>query len=249
MDPFILDAATEAPQFNSIIKNRVRDFCQNLKQSYGDFMSASAKDRLEAVPNKIVPIAEEFFHNTELRYLAAIKTGIKGWAFRKILDLADNLNIDLSKTKSLSGGVHFKEGGLNLINIPPFNEYIKNLPVEIKSDIETGKVSIDAVTNYFVINKILIPSFHESFHGIQDDSLTHLIRETSANYYTLKYLGIEPTDGYFKLHKDYYENLLEQFGNDLHKLVFGSLPDESRKTEILRTAMKLETPELKKTLF
>jgi len=78
---------------------------------------------------------------------------------------------------------------------------------------------------------------HEAYHHLQDPSLPTFFQENGAYYYqqtTAESLnfGRLDSDERAKI-TDFYKNLIDKYGDDVHKLFFGTLNNTERRTEIL----------------
>lgn len=88
---------------------------------------------------------------------------------------------------------------------------------------------------------------HEKVHGVQDFRVPLPILEASANFYQRE-VG-QANDWDFKAYgnmnglADLYGSCVKEFGEDVHRLLFGNIEDKNKRKEILDKVKSKFTPE------
>ncbi len=89
---------------------------------------------------------------------------------------------------------------------------------------------------------------HEVVHQYQDENLPKFFKELGAYFYQRQIAtALHFSFLIFDLDEariQYYNSLLNRFGEDVHKIFFGSLLDSKRRTEILSSVTKDDINEL-----
>lgn len=229
-DALMLEAGTESPRYNFAIKGFVRDFGKKVVDDYGTFMSDEARRNLLTAHERTIPVSDKEYKHTVYRFVATNADGVRGWLMKKFIELADYLNLDTLSDKSDSKGIQTHDGRISFLHTESIDKIIAALPEDIKS--KKGKMSDDDFRKLIFVYYVLVPALHEALHQAQDLTLTKRLSESSVNYYVSSYLGIG-------LEEAHFQSLVNQFGDDAHRLVFNNLVNQQRRREILSSSRKL----------
>lgn len=93
---------------------------------------------------------------------------------------------------------------------------------------------------------------HEKVHGMQDLDLSFPFQEISAYYYQreiFERMNWFRQETNFDLAIDYWRSLIDEIGEDLHRLVLGNLEDKRRRKEVLAILKKKFTKQVMNDLL
>lgn len=144
-------------------------------------------------------------------------------------------------------GVAFTEGDLIAIRYPEkwstLNDQDKARNIELFGSEEKAKNMINGISFESAI-------IHEIIHKFQDDSLPEAFQELGTSYYERYMTQQLNTLGYsnepdVNQRIEFYQNLLDTYGDNVHKVFFGTIKDLLLKQDILNTL----TPEKIEQMF
>lgn len=132
-------------------------------------------------------------------------------------------------------GILIEKGGFCLVK-DPNSFWLGALPGEMRADLirQNGGLANALAASY---NTTLYTTIaHESAHSFEGSVLPIPVSECGARYYTQQadnVIGEVWINDVDKACHDFYTSLIAEFGDDVHRLYFGTLDDTARRDEIM----------------
>ena len=263
-DSLTLEAGEISPKSQDRFKNQVRKPIQDvIKSHYGRFISDELMGVGDKAAKNILLLSDKNYTRFVVEYLPA------SWFDKIIDKFAEVLERRLNKSSTkpiiLPRAIDFRQYkftheysvGTTLATKPRQLIMDRDIGAKKYNQTWTDTISQLAQTRYnddkkeaeaFLTYLILtVYTAHEMVHGYSDLSLPVAFKEYGARYYTKKVaegcLEVFGAD-FFEKPRDLtmrnkYAQLVEKYGDDVHKLFFGTLKDSRLKYKILAQAQSV----------
>jgi hypothetical protein len=149
----------------------------------------------------------------------------------------NKLTVQLSGKKPAKGvmATYFDNSGYIICRNPDtFWDLLPDTQKREYAHLYKGKAIAKKAIGWSILEVFLT---HEITHAFQDQSLPLAFRECAAYYYSLQVLSAANHqtffDDYMKRRIGFYEELLREFGNDIHCLSFGKSAQPDLRAEVM----------------
>ncbi|HSX40826.1 MAG TPA: hypothetical protein VLF68_04395 [Candidatus Saccharimonadales bacterium] len=227
VDSLKLEVSTQAPSQDSALKRTAATIVKTLERSYGSYIPASKLEELDGIPDRILM--------TDGESLRAVGTY---WHEERK---------GRQNTEYMIGTV-YREG--SIVHITDPRNIWDGLSPDNKKMLMGDGVESGEVMKRGYIGLILATELtHEIVHLYQAPMLPETFFECGARWYTEAILKMQEYSSILSLGDqeriDFYQTLLDRYGDDVHHLFFNNSLGFERRTEILEEI----TPELSEQLF
>lgn len=250
MDALRLEVQAVNPERQKDYAEIERRVGQKFVDLYGAYLTPAQREYMASAMAMVADPEDmnrfvEFWNNKAIRDQNKIKSSLHGLMYRRYMP--KHLMGKKAKPRETYGAMQLWAGRIPLM--PAYGE--------VNAEMLMGKKEFDKkFPDFESALKNLDPWFysvswgsmvlHEKVHGIHDYDLPFPIIEIAAYYYentVLKQAGWYERTTDFKEAIRYWDTLVQELGEDLHRFIFGNLP-ESRREEVRAILQSRLTPEV-----
>lgn len=218
VDPLQLELSAVSPKEHSIWANLSATVAAKMLQRYGRFMPLSVIRRAEGVADRIIVTDTKGFIGFRANWPEP------GQSKREILDAIKHF------------GQHYFEGSINVLQTR--SAFYKTHKYGINTFFQGSEDEIQEWLRIFAGQSVI----HETIHQFHRQNLPAMFLERGTVFYQKEV----SEDTEFRLNSKFrlseqeeldeakvYEDAISYFGNDIHRVFFGSRVDSIRKTSVL----------------
>jgi hypothetical protein len=180
--------------------------------TYGDLIPVPTRDLIEHIPDRVIVTDPEAFDTFAANWVSSEEA-----------------------PHASAGGLFHGLGHIIVTKDPSI--VVQNIPAGLVRRI-AGRDGPDRIVGPEAISVLYQDTLsHEPFHALQDQDLPWYVSEIGAYFYQTEIQDTQGIPGLDTLHKvgaaDFYGDLIDKYGDDVHRLFFGSLSDNIRRNQIL----------------
>lgn len=233
-DALLLEVGTESPTFTNSLKEMVKQFGQGFLDKYGGFMSDQSAKNISTAWQRTIPINVEEKTDAVMRWIGLNDKSFRGGLLARILEFADTVGIKTNKIGRETLGTHTQIGQVSFIEVGEVADFLETNDEVIQLMLKTHTPA--DVGEFISFYLLVVQSIHEAIHQGQSKKLPAFFIELLTDYYVAEYLKL---DTMYKKEVDLANQLIEKFGDDIHRLVFDNLNNWKRKRTIINFAKSL----------